>query len=66
MYVLLTYSFGNAYHIAMNKVLRDLAKFQGFKPGAPGFLVLLLSANFSVCVCACACVRASAPEAINN
>ena len=30
-----------------------------FKPGrrVPGFLVLLLSANFSMCVCGCVCVR---------
>ena len=34
----------------------------------PGFLELLLSANFSVCVCVCvcACVCVPAPEAINN
>ena len=33
-----------------------------FKPGVPGFLELLLSAN--VCMFVCVCV--SAPEAINN
>ena len=31
---------------------------------APGFLVLLLSANFCMCVCVCTCVPT--PEAINN
>ena len=27
-------------------------------PAAPGFLELLLSANFSMCVCVCVCVSA--------
>ena len=34
--------------------------------GAPGFLELLLSANFCMRVCVCVCVYVSAPEAINN
>ena len=35
-----------------------------FKPGAPGFLELLLSANVGMLVCVYVCVPA--PEAMNN
>ena len=38
--------------------MRFLETDQIFKPGAPGFLELLLSANVCMLVCVCVCVFA--------